>query len=71
MKAAIFYGPDRPLIIEDVVEPKIEPTEVLVAVRICGICHTDVVMIKGVYLFLTLKQSEVLEVVACDSRGVY
>jgi 2-desacetyl-2-hydroxyethyl bacteriochlorophyllide A dehydrogenase len=49
MKAAIFYSPDRPLNIEEVEKPKIAPTEVLVAVKVCGICHTDVAMIRGIY----------------------
>jgi len=49
MKAAIFYSPNRALSIEEVAKPKIAPTEVLVAVKVCGICHTDVAMIRGIY----------------------
>lgn len=49
MKAAMFYNPNEPLIIEDIMDPKIDSTEVLVAVKVCGICHTDVAIIKGIY----------------------
>ncbi|MEW5806988.1 MAG: zinc-binding dehydrogenase [Acidobacteriota bacterium] len=41
MKAALFYGPDQKLKIEQVPDPKIKPGEVLVRVAACGACHTD------------------------------
>ena len=41
MKAAMFYGPNQPLKIEDAPTPDIGPGEVLVKVAACGICHTD------------------------------
>lgn len=41
MKAAVFYGPNQPLRIEDVPRPKPGPDEVLVQVAACGVCHTD------------------------------
>jgi len=49
MRAAVFHGPNKPLIIEDVKTPKVDSTEVLVAVKICGICHTDLAIMEGVY----------------------
>ncbi|MBI2267179.1 MAG: zinc-binding dehydrogenase [Armatimonadetes bacterium] len=41
MKAALFHGPNQPLRIESVPEPVIDPTDILVKVRACGVCHTD------------------------------
>jgi len=41
MKAAIFHGPDRGLTIDEVPDPTPGPGEVLVRVRACGVCHTD------------------------------
>ena len=41
MKAAVFYGPNQPLKVEEVPTPVIETGEVLVKVAACGLCHTD------------------------------
>lgn len=41
MKAAVFYGPDQPLKVEEVPDPNPGPGEVLVKVAGCGVCHTD------------------------------
>lgn len=41
MKAAIFHGPNQPLVIEEWPTPAIHSHEVLVKVAACGICHTD------------------------------
>ena len=40
MKAAVFYGA-RDFRVEDIEKPKIEPTDVLVRVKACGICGSD------------------------------
>ena len=40
MKAAIFYGA-RDFRVEDIERPKIQPTDVLVKVKACGICGSD------------------------------
>ncbi len=40
MKAAVFYGP-KDFRVENVPDPKIEPTDVLVKVKACGICGSD------------------------------
>ena len=41
MKAAVYYGSNQPLKIEEVPVPEIGADEVLVKVAACGICHTD------------------------------
>ncbi len=41
MKAAVFYGPNQPLKIEEVPRPEPGEDEVLVKVAACGVCHTD------------------------------
>jgi alcohol dehydrogenase, propanol-preferring len=41
MKAAVFYGADRPLLVEEIPTPEPGPGEVLVKVAACGVCHTD------------------------------
>jgi len=41
MKAAVYYGPNRPLEIEDVQRPEPREDEVLIKVSACGVCHTD------------------------------
>ena len=40
MKAAVFYGA-RDFRVEDIEDPVIEPTDVLVKVKVCGICGSD------------------------------
>lgn len=41
MKAALFYGPNEPLRIEEVEKPSPGNGEILVRVKACGVCHTD------------------------------
>lgn len=41
MKAALFYGPNQPLKIEEVPKPNAGPGEIVVKVSACGVCHTD------------------------------
>ena len=47
MKAAVFEGPNQPLYIKNVPIPEISPEEILVEVKACGICGSDVHYIKG------------------------
>ena len=47
MKAALLCQLGQPLEIREVALPKIEPDEVLVETRCCGICGTDIHMIEG------------------------
>ncbi|NKC12998.1 MAG: alcohol dehydrogenase catalytic domain-containing protein [Gammaproteobacteria bacterium] len=41
MKAAVFKSVGTPLVVEDVAEPIPGPEELVIAVRACGICGTD------------------------------
>lgn len=48
MKAAVLKKIGEPLNIEDVPIPNIGPKDVLIKVKLCGICITDIRMIRGV-----------------------
>ncbi len=41
MKAAVFYGEGKPLVLEEVPTPKAGAGEILIRVAGCGVCHTD------------------------------
>ena len=41
MQAAVFHSPDQPLTIENVPDPTPGPTDLVVEVRCCGICGSD------------------------------
>ncbi|MFN3820897.1 MAG: zinc-binding dehydrogenase [bacterium] len=41
MKAALFYGPQQLLKVEEIPTPEPKEGEVLVKVAACGVCHTD------------------------------
>ncbi|HET7875793.1 MAG TPA: zinc-binding dehydrogenase [Methylomirabilota bacterium] len=47
MKAAILEQVGGPLVVEDIPEPKPRHGEVLVRVAACGVCHTDLHVVKG------------------------
>ncbi len=52
MKAAVYHGPpgswpEKPMSIEEVPVPVPGPKEVLVKVAACGLCHTDVTILRG------------------------
>ena len=44
MRAAVFHGPGRPLVVEAIPDPTPGPQEVVVKVARCGICGTDLHM---------------------------
>lgn len=48
MKAAVLEDINR-LVIKDVPEPPLRPDEILIKVRMCGICGTDVKLFRGSY----------------------
>lgn len=47
MKAAVFRAPKHPLEIEDVAQPRPAANEVLLEVRACGVCRTDLHITEG------------------------
>lgn len=51
LKAAVFYGADKPLRLEDVPVPDISPEEALIEIAACGVCHTDLHYLEGVPTF--------------------
>ena len=53
MKAAVFYGP-RDIRTEEVEIPKIQDNEILIKVKACGICGSDLHMYKWNMFTLTL-----------------
>ncbi len=58
MKAAVYYGP-LDVRTEEVEMPKIEDNEILVKVKACGICGTDLHMYKlGLFSDVSCRESE-------------
>jgi S-(hydroxymethyl)glutathione dehydrogenase / alcohol dehydrogenase len=49
MKAAVFYGPNKPLEIEDVEISTPGPREVLINTKAVGLCHSDLHFLEGSY----------------------
>ncbi|HLH74590.1 MAG TPA: alcohol dehydrogenase catalytic domain-containing protein, partial [Chloroflexota bacterium] len=47
MKAAILRQIGTPLVVEEIPRPEPRTGEVLVKVQACGVCHTDLHVIKG------------------------
>ena len=47
MRAAVLEKPRNPLVIKDVAEPVIKPGYVLLRVRACGVCRTDLHIVEG------------------------
>ena len=47
MRAAFLEKPKHPLIIKDVAEPAVKPGYVLLRVRACGVCRTDLHIVEG------------------------
>jgi S-(hydroxymethyl)glutathione dehydrogenase/alcohol dehydrogenase len=47
MKAVVFQEIGKPLVMEDIPTPEPRTGEVLVKVKACGVCHTDLHVIKG------------------------
>jgi len=47
MKAAVLHKPGMPLIIEDIADPEPGPGEILIEVKACGVCHTDLHLAAG------------------------
>jgi 2-desacetyl-2-hydroxyethyl bacteriochlorophyllide A dehydrogenase len=48
MKAMVLRQFNQPLILEEVEVPKIGPGELLIRVKACGVCASDLKMVKGI-----------------------
>ena len=48
VKAARLHEYGKDLVIEDIPIPPLEPGDVLVRVRACGVCHSDIHMVDGI-----------------------
>ncbi len=47
MKAALLHKPGEPLVVEDCEVPRPGPGEILIRVKACGVCHTDLHLAAG------------------------
>lgn len=53
MKGAVFWEANKPLTFEDFEMPRPKANEVLVKTKACGVCHSDLHVIKGELPFAT------------------
>src|SRR5216684_4309320 len=58
MRAAVLDSANAALRVEDIPVPTPGPGEVLVKVAACGVCHTDLHVIKGEVAFPTLYDGQ-------------
>ena len=65
MKAAVFYGPEEGLKLEEVGVPQITPQQVLVKIKTCGICSGDVQRLAG-----TIKVEKTPLILGHEPAGV-
>jgi propanol-preferring alcohol dehydrogenase len=49
MKAARMHEYGKPLVLEDIPVPDIKPDEILVQVKACGMCRSDVQLVDGYF----------------------
>ncbi|KAM3328197.1 all-trans-retinol dehydrogenase [Capsicum galapagoense] len=47
MRAAVFWEPGKPLTFEDFHMPRPKANEILLKTKACGVCHSDLHVIKG------------------------
>ncbi|XP_047330421.1 alcohol dehydrogenase [Impatiens glandulifera] len=47
MRGAVFWEPNKPLSIEDFQMPRPKAGEVLIKTKACGVCHSDLHVMKG------------------------
>lgn len=72
MKAVVFHEIGKPLVVEEIPVPEPRTGEVLVKVRGCGVCHTDLHVMKGEVKFPTpcVLGHEISGTVAALGAGV-
>jgi D-arabinose 1-dehydrogenase-like Zn-dependent alcohol dehydrogenase len=46
-KAAVIVGEKKPLEIQELPMPELQGSEVLVKVKACGVCHSDLHVLDG------------------------
>src|SRR5215469_9299281 len=49
MKAARIHQYNEPVVLEDIQIPNIQPDEILVSVKACGMCRSDVQLVDGYF----------------------
>jgi len=75
MRAAVLHQPGSPLVIEDVATPRPKGGEILIKVRACGVCHTDLHLAAGEWrlpklpLILGHEAVGIVEAVGPDVRN--
>ncbi|KAL0449905.1 UNVERIFIED_CONTAM: Succinate-semialdehyde dehydrogenase (acetylating) [Sesamum latifolium] len=47
MRGAVFWEPNKPLTFEDFEMPRPKANEILIKTKACGVCHSDLHVIKG------------------------
>ncbi len=47
MKAAVLHKAGSPLVVEKVDDPRVGPGEIVIQVKACGVCHTDLHLAAG------------------------
>ena len=47
MKAAVCEAFSKPLVIKDMPDPSVGPDEVLIRMKGCGVCHSDLHLVDG------------------------
>jgi len=47
MRAAVLEDPGKGLVVKNVPDPSVGPRDVLLRVRACGVCHTDLHLVDG------------------------
>ena len=47
MKAAVLHDFKEPQVFEEVPRPQLEPSDVLIKVEACGVCHSDLHVADG------------------------
>jgi len=47
MRAAVLHKPGSPLVLENIDDPHPGPGELLIQVKACGVCHTDLHLMAG------------------------
>ncbi|HVZ18238.1 MAG TPA: alcohol dehydrogenase catalytic domain-containing protein, partial [Terriglobales bacterium] len=51
MKAMVVKAPKAPITLEERPKPKSGPGQVVIKVKACGVCHSDMAMQQGVFAF--------------------